>query len=396
MTTATSVPTERNTVLDRIAAGAAERERAATDPREEVALLSASGLTALNLDREFGGGGASVVELLDFVIDLARADPIVAHILRAHYWFVEQIRRLPAGEAKDRWAGEVAAGKIFGNATSERDGVAGAASFRTRLTEIDGGWVLSGAKFYSTGTAFSDVVVVSASLGDDEHPQLVKVAVPVDRPGVEIVDDWDGIGQHRTGTGSTILTDVRVTREDLLEIVDVDAPTASVAKDGPLLQLYLQALITGILLATVADGAELLRSRTRTFEHAPADVPRHDPVLLQALGEIDALAHVGRAAVLSAARDIDKALQGAVDADLFAAARLSAARVKVHLDTAALHAATRLFDLGGASSASRARNLDRHWRNIRTLTLHNPTSYKAIAVGDLVANGTPLPVNGYF
>jgi alkylation response protein AidB-like acyl-CoA dehydrogenase len=401
MTTATSVPTERNTVLDRIAAGAAERERASIDPRAEVALLSASGLTALTLDREFGGGGASVVELLDFVIDLARADPIVAHILRAHYWFVEQVRRLPAGETKDRWAGEIAAGKIFGNATSERGGVAGAQRFDTRLIESGDGWLLTGAKFYSTGTAFSDVVVVSASLGDDEHPRLAKIALPVDRAGVAIVDDWDGIGQHRTGTGSTVLTDVRVRTADVFEIVDLDpnAP-AAVAKDGPFLQLYLQALITGILLATSADAADLLRSRTRTFEHAPADVPRHDPVLLQTLGEIDALAHVGRAAVLSAARDIenafDRARHGTTDPELFATAALSAARVKVHLDTAALHAATGLFDLGGASAASRARNLDRHWRNIRTITLHNPTSYKAIAIGDRIANDTPLPANGYF
>ncbi|NED68239.1 acyl-CoA dehydrogenase, partial [Streptomyces sp. SID10244] len=61
-----------------------------------------------------------------------------------------------------------------------------------------------------------------------------------------------------------------------------------------------------------------------------------------------------------------------------------------------LRAATDLFDIGGASSASRSKNLDRHWRNIRTVTLHNPTSYKAIALGDRLVNGTPLPANGYF
>ena len=70
--------------------------------------------------------------------------------------------------------------------------------------------------------------------------------------------------------------------------------------------------------------------------------------------------------------------------------------VKVHLDRVALEAATALFDVGGASASSRGRNLDRHWRNLLTLTLHNPASYKASALGRLLVTGEPLPTNGYF
>ena len=216
-----------------------------------------------------------------------------------------------------------------------------------------------------------------------------------------MIDDWDGIGQHRTGTGSTQFTDVVVTADDILGIVDLAAPGAPrIANDAPLLQLFLQALITGILLSVNDDAIELVRGRTRTFDHAPADEPRHDPVLLKTIGEIDAAAHVARAAVLAAARDVEAAFecarQGVIDATLFERASVAAARVKVHVDSVALPTATALFDVGGASSASRACNLDRHWRNIRTITLHNPTSYKAIALGDLAVNGTTLPANGYF
>ena len=68
----------------------------------------------------------------------------------------------------------------------------------------------------------------------------------------------------------------------------------------------------------------------------------------------------------------------------------------MHLDRVALDAATAMFDVGGASASSRSRNLDRHWRNLRTITLHNPASYKAAAVGRHLVTGDPLPVNGYF
>lgn len=123
-------------------------------------------------------------------------------------------------------------------------------------------------------------------------------------------------------------------------------------------------------------------------------------MLLQTIGRLSAAAYTARAAVLTAADDIDRAYESvrnqAPDARLFAEASLSAARVKVHVDEAALSAAASIFEVGGASSASRSKNLDRHWRNIRTLTLHNPTSYKAVAIGNLEANGEPLPANGYF
>ncbi|MCR8899688.1 acyl-CoA dehydrogenase [Gordonia sp. GONU] len=399
MSVLSRVVADRSAILSEIGADAAVRELTGIDPHAQVRLLSETGYTALTLD-DGSGPGAGAPELFGFLIELARADPIVAHILRAHYWFVEQIRRFPDGPVRDRWVAEIAAGKVFGNATSERIGSAGSQSFQTELEAVDGGWLLTGTKFYSTGTAFSDYVSVTATVrGGDFDGKVARIVLPVDRDGVTVADDWDGIGQNRTGTGTTTLDRVPVSADDVLAFTD-PASTAPVANDGPFLQLYLQALITGILLSVGDDATTLLRSRMRTFDHAPVDSPRHDPVLLGTVGEIDAAAHVARAAVLDAARTIEEAFaparSGVIDPALFIKASVAAARVKVHVDRVGLRAAADLFDVGGASSASRTTNLDRHWRNIRTVTLHNPTSYKAIALGDLLVNDTPLPANGYF
>ncbi|MFE0751028.1 acyl-CoA dehydrogenase family protein [Gordonia sp. NPDC058843] len=400
MTAPARVVPDRDGILAEIAAGSAERERQGRDPREAVALLRRSRLTALSLDTQSGGAGAGSVELFEFIIDLARADPIAAHILRAHYWFVEQIERLPVGPVRRRWSERIAAGAIVGNASSERGVAAGSRQYATQLVADGAGWRLRGEKFYSTGTAFADYVTVLAIAPDALRSRLVKVVVPVDRDGVRVVDDWDGIGQHRTGTGSTLFDDVRVTSDDVLEFVELDDSTPPAANDGPFLQLFLQALIAGILLSASDDAVALLNSRSRTFEHAPSPEPSQDPLLLERIGEIDAAAHVARDAVLSAARQVETAnalaRRGVIDVEQFAQASLAAARVKVHVDRIALPAAAAVFDVGGASSASRSRNLDRHWRNIRTITLHNPTSYKAVAIGDLRVNDTPLPANGYF
>ncbi|GLD42934.1 putative acyl-CoA dehydrogenase [Mycobacterium kiyosense] len=395
MTSFTPTLQKRAAMLAEIASGAAHREGHGIDPREQVEMVRDSGLTALTLDPALGGPGGTIGDLVTFIIELAEADPIVAHILRSHYLQVRQISRLPDGPIRDRWAAELAAGKIFGNATSERDGALGTYQYATKLVSSGSGWLLSGAKFYSTGTAYADWVTVVAQLDED---QVVRVNLPLDRPGIEVLDDWDGIGQHRTGTGTTQFTDVWVTEDDFLNVTS--PKVERIASDVPLMQLYLQAIMAGILRTVVSDASDLLRSRTRTFDHAPSQSPRRDPLLLETIGKLASTAYIAEAAVLSATSHIDAAYAsertGNPDPELFARASLAAAQVKVHVDEAGLSAASAIFNVGGASSASRAKNLDRHWRNIRTLTLHNPTSYKAVAIGDHVVNGTALPANGYF
>ena len=51
-------------------------------------------------------------------------------------------------------------------------------------------------------------------------------------------------------------------------------------------------------------------------------------------------------------------------------------------------AAQQLFDVTGASATSKAKALDRHWRNARTVATHNPAVFKARILGDYEVNGT--------
>jgi alkylation response protein AidB-like acyl-CoA dehydrogenase len=164
--------------------------------------------------------------------------------------------------------------------------------------------------------------------------------------------------------------------------------------------LYIHAVVAGILANIVDDGIALLRSRDRSFSHALTEQPSEDPLYQRQLGELASTAYIARAAVLDAAEAIGAAtaseIDGIPDAELAAAAQLKVAKVKVHLDDVAPAAATRLLELGGASAASRQRNLDRHWRNVRTITLHNPVAYKARVIGQNLLHGTPVPANAYF
>ncbi|WP_193048264.1 acyl-CoA dehydrogenase family protein [Mycolicibacterium baixiangningiae] len=385
-------------LLAQIAAGARDRDLQDENPFEQVGTLKRAGFGTVRIPEHLGGAGFTVPQLFSTIIDLAAADPIVAHIFRAHFWFVEERLRTVDDPASRRWLKEAVDGRTFGNAFSEKGGSAvGSLVFNTRLLpDGQGGYRLGGEKYYSTGTLFSDHLTVTATT---DHDSVATVVVPTNREGVGVVDDWDGFGQRRTGTGTTTFTDVAVSADEVLTDAPYDAeaePTVQFA----FLQLFIHAVVAGILENVVEDGIALLESRERNFSHAVAERPADDPLLQRQLGELASTAYIARAAVLDAAAIIgaatDSAVDGVPDARLAQQAQLAVAKVKVHLDTVAPEAASRLLELGGASAASRTRNLDRHWRNIRTITLHNPVAYKARAIGENLLHGTPLPANAYF
>ena len=393
---------EFEALLADIAAGAKDRDLNDENPFDQVAQLKRAGFGTLRLPAELGGPGLSVRQLFSALIDVARADPIVAHIFRTHFWFVEErLRSLqtnPDDQITRRWLDQVAAGRLFANAFSEKGSLAvGSLVFNTRLLpDGRGGYVLTGEKFYSTGTLFSDYLTVATTT---DHDSVASVIVPANRDGVRLIDDWDGFGQRRTGTGTTVFTDVAVSADEVLGDTPYDAdpvPTVQYAS----LQLYIHAVVAGVLASVVDDGVALLRSRSRSFSHALTEKPVDDPLYQKLLGELASTAYIAKAAVLDAADAIgaagDSVIDGVPDAELATDAQLKVAKVKVHLDDVAPEAATRLLELGGASASSRQRNLDRHWRNIRTITLHNPVAYKARVIGEHLLHETPIPANAYF
>ena len=385
-------------LLLRIGAGAKDRDLNDENPFDQVNALKRAGFGTLRLPTELGGAGYTVPQLFSAVIDVARADPIVAHIFRTHFWFTEERLRTPGDPIGQRWLGKVADGKIFGNAFSEKGSLAvGSLVFNTRLLpDNTADFRLTGEKYYSTGTLFADYLTATATT---DHDSVAVVIVPADRTGVRLIDDWDGFGQRRTGTGTTIFKDVAVSADEVLSDSPYDAePTPTVQYAS--LQLYIHAVVAGVLEAVVDDGVALLRSRERSFSHATTEQPTDDPLLQRQLGVLASTAYIARAAVLDAAESIGRATASDTgdgpDAALAAEAQLKVAKVKVHLDDVAPEAATRLLELGGASASSRQRNLDRHWRNIRTITLHNPVAYKARVIGENLLHGTALPANAYF
>ena len=382
--------------LAAIAEGAAAREANDENPFAAMELARVARIGAVRLPVALGGRGFSIRQLFATVIDLAEADPAVAHILRVHYWFAEA-ELLRAGSTETPWIAELARGAIFGNALSELGAAAvGSLKFKTTLTPDATGYRLTGTKYYCTGTLFADWVNVFAA---KDETTLAAVVVPTNRPGITMLDDWDGMGVRNTGSGTTIFENVEVRTEELLGTLRLDV-AGPPSYEYAFLQLYLQAIMAGVMRNVVTDAIAVLKGRDRSFSHAPSARPADDPLLQQVLGQLSAMAFAAESTVLAATDALDavaaSVTAGVPDAELTTLASLRAAQAKTHVDEISLRASSLMFEVGGASAASRKKNLDRHWRAIRTLTLHNPTLYKAQAIGQHLLTGAPFPANGYF
>lgn len=384
-------------LLEHIGDGASEREKDRILPHDAINLIRRARLGALRIAIADGGAGGTVRELVGVVIRLGAADANVAHILRNHFSIVEMLVRQPKSEQARQWQKAVVKGAIIGLAMTELESPrVGNVTPNTTLTPDGNDYLLNGEKYYTTGTLYSDYVLVRAS---DPAGAVAAAIIPVQREGVEILDDWDGIGQRLTATGTTRFRNVRVKREEA--VFDSSDGGYGLPYSNTFAQLFLTAINAGVIRAILQDAADLVRSRKRTFYYAPTERPVDDPILQQTIGQISSAAFAAETVVLAAADALDNAKialeeQRSDASEAAHKAALCAAKAKIITDELAIRAGSLLFDVGGASATKKETNFDRHWRNARTLSSHNPTTYKARSIGDYEINGTPLPSKGFF
>ncbi|MER5555570.1 SfnB family sulfur acquisition oxidoreductase [Streptomyces sp. NPDC002793] len=367
--------------------GAPRRDAGRLLPRAELDKLSASGLLAVTVPAAHGGADVGAVTLARIFRLLASADASIAQIPQSHFAYVNVIRRQGTPEQQAFFYGELLAGKRLGNAQSEA-GTKHVQDIRTRLEPAaDGSYLLTGVKNYATGALFADWIPVLA-LGADEKPYVAYV--PAGTPGVTVVDDWDGMGQRTTASGTVRLEEVPVPADRVFaHHLTFEGPQLH----GAVAQLLHAAIDSGIAAGALAEAADFVRTKSRPWFESGYDTAAEDPLLIQRFGELDLRVRAADALLDTAARAVDTA-QATLTDETAAAASLAVAAAKVYAAGAAVDVAGALFEVAGTRSALDSLNLHRHWRDARTHTLHDPARWKIQHLGRHALNGTRPPRHG--
>ncbi|MGC0363113.1 alkylation response protein AidB-like acyl-CoA dehydrogenase [Rhodococcus sp. 27YEA15] len=378
-----SALTEFRETFARIAEGAARRERERDLPFAEVQALFDAGFGAVRVPRSNGGLGLSLVEFFDLLIELGEADSNIPQIVRGHFTTVEILRNLDDGPVRDHWFEKIVAGAVFGNAQSEPT-ASGTFEISTTVTDLDGESVVSGEKYYTTGTLYADYVRVSVV---DEDGDRRFVVVDATASGVHKLDDWDGIGQRLTASGTT-----HFDKAPVAVFGEFGYRPGFLDQQASFVQIVHLATLAGINRNLREDAVALVRSRTRTSLHAQSDRAETDYAIQSVVGRIATHALVSGTLVAALARELDEAnaqfASGVDTADRYVQVYIDTSQAQIAIIDAVLDSANLIFNAGGSSTVREPGNLDRHWRNARTLASHNPVIYKPAVIGDYLINGT--------
>jgi SfnB family sulfur acquisition oxidoreductase len=368
---------------EQIRGDSAVRDKERRLPFEEIESFSQTGLWGITVPKEYGGAGVATTTFTEVVAIVSEADASIGQIPQNHYANVEEIRLIGTEAQKKFFFDRILRGERLGNAAVERSGKNVIAN-QTRLVPDGDGFRLSGEKFYCTGALFAHWVPVRVTNADGKR---VLAIVNRHSEGLTVIDDWSAFGQRTTASGTVVLKDVRVSQDQILPSYEAyQRPTTR----GPFSQIIHVAIDVGIARAAIADTIEFVKNRSRPWIDANVERASEDPLTIQELGKLQYQLHSAEALMERSALKVDRAA-AVVDEKTVTAAALAVAEAKIAATEISIQATNKLFELAGTQSTLDKHGLDRHWRNARVHTLHDPVRWKYYALGNYYLNGVPPP-----
>lgn len=358
--------------------GAVARDQQRIYPRELLDQFTQIGLGSISVPRAFGGGGLSYQTLAEVFRLISASDPSLGQIPQNHFGLIQFILGEGSAAQQQKLLQAVVSGKRLGNGGPEKN-TRHTRDVQARLLSTEQGLRLTGEKFYSTGALFADILVTTA-LQDNGLPTMAFIPLPAE--GVQIIDDWSGIGQRTTASGTVRLEQVAVDPALIIPLPSAEKPTLR----GAVSQLIQAAIDAGIAQGALDDALEFVRSSSRPWVDANVERNADDPYLLADIGRISTELSAANTLLKRAAKVLDNIDPLALSVENSARASIAVAEAKVLTTDIALRASEKLLEWGGSRATLLRHGLDRHWRNARTHTLHDPVRWKTHAIGHYYLN----------
>jgi alkylation response protein AidB-like acyl-CoA dehydrogenase len=244
---------------------------------------------------------------------------------------------------------------------------------------------LGGTKSFCSGAKDSDILPITAT--NRVNGELTVLAIPTQREGIIIHDDWDNMGQRQTDSGSVTFDNVLVYCDEILGSRERPSKPFGTIR-ACLTQLNLANIYLGIAQGAFEAAKQYTRNTTRPWLTSGVESATQDPYILQHYGNM----WVDLQAAMCLTDRAGELLQAAwqqewkLTAEQRGECAVAIATAKVAATKVGLEIANCIFEVMGARATHAKYGFDRYWRNLRTFTLHDPVDYKVRDIGHWVLN----------
>jgi alkylation response protein AidB-like acyl-CoA dehydrogenase len=348
-----------------------ELDRTAAFPFANYQRMWETGYLRAAVPAELGGLGAGLAELARAQQALARGCASTALAVNMHHFqvgFTADAWRKTAAPPAEKLLRRVAEEGIVLGSTGAEAIVAGAWTTPTVARREDGGYRISGRKYFCSQAPGMDLVRVNAR--DDATGELLICTVPAQAEGVKIVDTWDTTGMRATASHDLVLDNVWIPEAAVGVRIATEEPLRHPALAG--VAVWFLSLLSSVYLGIAEEArAEAHLAIGRGLNTSFRAGPLTDVLV----GELET-----EFATAVAVRD---QLVGRLDADRSdtQAALAQVLMCKEAVVSRAIAVVEKAVQLAGGRAFFRKSPLERLARDVRAGLFHPPaapTSYQLI------------------
>lgn len=371
--------------------GASERDRAGIDAGRaggsDTLIRRAGEVGLLGLELELGEAPFDHVQTLAEVVrELAGADPGLGYALARHYAAL-CAARLSATPAQWQLVRAIVArgeqiaapAPLVTTTAHEQAPAAGGARLlrdpdhsRPRLEfETDTLRGAAGARWLLLGVGSGAATPVTFVLVELEPGRMARRPAPARAFGLRTVE-------HEQLTLAGVPVDRRL----------IFGPSSVPSRIAPLEQLLGAAIEVGLARTALDEVAAYIRTRTRAAFESEHERAADEPHLIKRIGELAVPLHAAEHLLARTARLLDRSLRTSGPRVSEVDALVATAELRVLATEVATRIASESLELAGASASDARHGLDRHWRDLQTLTIGG-AGWSAASVGGLLLTKPP-------
>ena len=196
---------------------AAEWDKEAFFPKETLMKAGELGFLSLYVDTDLGGMGLGRLDASIVFEQLAQGCTSTTAFMTIHNMAIWMVSKFGSEELKTEWFPQLSSGeKLASYCLTEPGSGSDSASLRTTAKKDGDNFILNGSKAFISGSGATDCLVLMARTGDSGAKGISCFLIPADLPGIEYGKNEPKMGWKNQPTRLVSLTDVKVSKKNLV------------------------------------------------------------------------------------------------------------------------------------------------------------------------------------